>query len=84
MLPVYPNPFNPTTMVSVSLPQAADLTVTVYNITGQQVVELANSQFSAGNHMLTFDASNLASGLYFIQAHVPGHLNTTQKVMLVR
>ncbi len=80
----YPNPFNPTTTLSIALPEAANLTVVVYNAAGQQVAELANGQFNAGSHMLTFDASNLASGLYFIQATVPGKLNTTQKVMLVR
>jgi Secretion system C-terminal sorting domain/FG-GAP-like repeat len=80
----YPNPFNPSTTISVSLPETSDLTVSVFNVNGQQVAELANGQFNAGQHNLTFDASNLASGLYFIQAYVPGQLNATQKVMLVR
>jgi N-acetylneuraminic acid mutarotase len=80
----YPNPFNPTTTLQVHLPQAGDLNVVVFNATGQQVAELANGQFNAGRHALTFDASNLASGLYFVQATVPGHFNTTQKVMLMR
>ncbi|GBE30815.1 MAG TPA: T9SS type A sorting domain-containing protein [Bacteroidetes bacterium] len=80
----YPNPFNPATTVSVVLPKASKLNVTVVNILGQQVAELANGQFSAGNHNLTFDASNMASGLYFIHASVPGQMNQVQKVMLVR
>jgi DNA/RNA endonuclease YhcR with UshA esterase domain len=80
----YPNPFNAMATISVALPEAADLSVTVFNVTGQQVAELANGQFNAGQHNLTFDASNLASGLYFIRATVSGQLNTTQKVMLVR
>jgi photosystem II stability/assembly factor-like uncharacterized protein len=80
----WPNPFNPTTMISVALPEASDLNVTVFNVTGQQVAELANGQFSAGQRNLTFDASNLASGLYFVRATVPGQLDQTQKMMLVR
>ncbi|MCB2210760.1 T9SS type A sorting domain-containing protein [bacterium] len=82
--PSYPNPFNPSTTVAVSLPEASELTVSVFNVTGQQVAELANGQFTAGQHNLTFDAQGLASGLYFIHATVPGQLNQVQKVMLVR
>lgn len=84
LAPASPNPFNPSTMVTVSLPEASDLTVVVYNTNGQQVAELANGQFNAGNHRLTFDASNMASGLYFVVATVPGELDAVQKIMLVR
>ncbi|MCB2210692.1 T9SS type A sorting domain-containing protein [bacterium] len=80
----YPNPFNPSTTVAVALPEASDLKVQVYNVTGQLVTELANGRYTAGEHKLTFDAHNLASGLYFVRATVPGKLNATQKVMLVR
>ncbi|MCB2213309.1 T9SS type A sorting domain-containing protein [bacterium] len=80
----YPNPFNPTTSFAVSLPQTSDLTVSVYNVTGQLVATVASGDFSAGRHTMTFDASSLASGLYFIRATVPGQMDQTQKVMLVR
>ena len=80
----YPNPFNPVTMITVTLATRSELNVKVFNITGQQVAELANGQFNAGTHAMTFDASNLASGLYFIHATVPGHLDQVQKVVLVR
>ncbi|MCB2211880.1 T9SS type A sorting domain-containing protein [bacterium] len=81
---VYPNPFNAATTIHVTLPATAELNVTIYNITGQQVATVANSTFNAGEHRLTFDASTLASGLYFVRAEVPGELNAVQKVMLVR
>jgi hypothetical protein len=84
MCGAYPNPFNSMTAVTVTLPQPSDLTVTVFNALGQEIVQLANGRTAAGTHTLTFDASNLASGLYFIHANVPGKLSTTQKVMLVR
>ncbi|MCB2210939.1 T9SS type A sorting domain-containing protein [bacterium] len=80
----YPNPFNPTTTLSVSLPEAADLKVTVFNVMGQQVATIANSTFDAGMHTLTFDGAGLASGLYFIQAQVPGQLNELRKVTLMK
>ncbi len=81
---VYPNPFNAATTITVNLPEASELSVTVYNIAGQQVAELANGQVSAGTHDFTFDASHLASGLYFVRASVPGQMDTMRKLMLVR
>jgi Secretion system C-terminal sorting domain len=80
----YPNPFNPTTTISVTLPQAADLSVVVFNVAGRQIAELANGPFNAGSHSLTFDASGMSSGLYFVRTTVPGELDQVQKVMLVR
>lgn len=84
VLPAYPNPFNPTTTVSVSLPQSADLTVVVFNTLGQQVAELVNGRISAGTHQFTFDGSSLTSGIYFVRASVLGELNTVQKIVLIR
>ncbi|MCB2212196.1 carboxypeptidase regulatory-like domain-containing protein [bacterium] len=80
----YPNPFNPTANFSVSLPEAADLNVRVFNVMGQQVAELANSRTNAGVHNFTFNGANLSSGVYFIQAQVPGQLNAIQKVTLMK
>ncbi len=80
----YPNPFNPTTMVSVGLPDASKLKVTVYNALGQQVATLANGYVEAGYHSFNFNAEHLASGIYFIHANVPGHLNQVQKVALMK
>jgi len=80
----YPNPFNPTTQLRIALPESGSLTVVVHNVLGQTLAELANGRYNAGYHTLTFDASNLASGLYFIRATVPGRLDQVQKVMLVR
>jgi Arylsulfotransferase (ASST)/Secretion system C-terminal sorting domain len=80
----YPNPFNASTLVTVTLPESADLSVVVFDILGQQVDQLAAGRYSAGEHRLIFDATGLASGLYFVHAIVPGRLNETQKVMLVR
>jgi len=56
----------------------------VYNLMGQQVAMLANGRMNAGTHSFTFDASDLASGLYFVRATVPDRLDKVQKIMLVR
>ncbi len=81
---IYPNPFNPATTVTISMPEAARLKVNVYNVIGQQVAVLANERYSAGYNNLVFDASNLSSGIYFVHAQVAGKMNVMQKVVLVR
>ncbi len=62
----YPNPFNPTTTISFALGGTANVTLTVYNMLGQQVAELLrNELLDAGDQEVAFDASRLASGVYF-------------------
>jgi photosystem II stability/assembly factor-like uncharacterized protein len=80
----YPNPFNPSTSIRVSLPEVTMLTVTVYNALGQQVAVLANGVYPSGNHNLILDGSDLASGIYFVHASVPGELNAVQKIVLMK
>jgi Secretion system C-terminal sorting domain len=84
MMAAYPNPFNPTTTVQLTLPQAAELNVVVHNSLGQNVATLASGPMNAGTHALTFDGSNLASGLYFVQATVAGKPLGVQKLMLLK
>ncbi len=84
VFPSHSDSFNASTTIRISLPLAADLSVVVYIVVGQQVATLANGQFSAGSYMLTYDATAMASGLYFVRAVVIGELTDVQKVMLVR
>ena len=60
----YPNPFNPTTIIHYSLANSAKVTLKVYDILGNLVQTLANELQSAGNHVVNFNGTNLASGLY--------------------
>ncbi len=80
----YPNPFNPQTNISVSLPLTSNLDVLVFNSVGQLVDIVAKGSFEAGYYSFTFDGANLSSGIYFIHANVPGKMNEIRKVVLMK
>ena len=63
--PNYPNPFNPSTNISFSLPQALHVSLKIYNTIGAEVATLVNEVRERGNYTVTFDASQLTSGVYF-------------------
>jgi len=79
----YPNPFNPSTNISLDLNANADLSVKVYNLTGQLVDVIAEGNFSPSSYNWTWKAENLASGVYFIKTQVGSEVST-QKVMLLK
>ncbi len=81
---IYPNPFNSMTTISVGLPETSDLKLMVFNINGQRVSTVADRSYSAGTHSFTFNADEMSSGVYFVQAIVEGKLNRIQKVVLIR
>ncbi len=80
----YPNPFNASATIVVSLPVASDLTVRVYDVLGRRVAELAEGRFPAGYQKLSFNANGLPSGVYFLHAAVPGHMDVKRRIVLVR
>ncbi|MBN2366865.1 MAG: T9SS C-terminal target domain-containing protein, partial [Calditrichaeota bacterium] len=61
----YPNPFNPTTRIQFTLPSSESVKLTVYNALGQQVAILVDGYRPAGEYVVTWNALNLASGMYF-------------------
>ena len=80
---VYPNPFNPSTTLEFTLPEATPVQIAVYNISGQKVQQLANRNFAGGSHRVHWEASGMASGLYFIRMSTPERI-VTRKALLVK
>jgi len=78
-----PNPFNPATEISFTLPEAAQVKLEVFNITGQRVATLVEAELDAGHHAVTWDASASASGVYFYKL-TAGDFVETKKMMLVK
>jgi len=60
----YPNPFNPTTVISYTLDVANHVTLSVYDVSGREVATLVDGYRSVGAHEVSFDASHLSSGVY--------------------
>ena len=79
----YPNPFNPTTGLDVSLNSDAQVKVEVYNVMGQLVDVIANDMMSQGTHNFTWNASAVPSGAYFIRTQVGSNVDN-QKITLVK
>jgi hypothetical protein len=84
----YPNPFNPTTNISFEVPHTSDVVVSVYNMLGQKVVELANSTYNQGIYNVTWnglDANGKAvgSGLYVYHMEA-GDFSATNKMLYLK
>jgi hypothetical protein len=79
----YPNPFNPSTTVELSVPEAGRVSVMVYNITGQLITEIAESYVDANKYQFTWNADNVPSGMYLLRAEYSGQV-VTQKLMLLK
>jgi hypothetical protein len=82
--PVYPNPFNATANIRFALNRRMLVSVTVFDLLGRDVKHLAEGFYQAGHHELRFDAGDLASGLYFVQARTGGGQTAVQKAVLVK
>jgi len=79
----YPNPFNPTTSIAFSLPQSAQVNLTVFDVLGRRVATLVNGNLAAGQHQVQFEASSLPSGMYLYRLTTPAGA-ITQKMMLLK
>lgn len=78
-----PNPFNPVTELRFDIPQAGNVSLVIFNIQGQKIAQLIDDWYPAGVYHRTFDASQLASGIYFAQL-TAGNFHQTQKLLLIR
>ncbi len=79
----FPNPFNPTTEISFSLPNAGEIRLEVFNMLGQKVATLISGNLDAGNHTVTWDASNQSSGVYLYRLEA-GTYTDTKKMLLLK
>jgi len=79
----YPNPFNPSTTIKFSVPEMSNVKLTIYNAIGQKVAELVNSTLEAGSYSFNWDASNVASGLYFYELNT-NNFSSVKKMMLMK
>ncbi len=80
----YPNPFNPTTVISFELPEISEVSLTLYDVVGREVARIINNrQMTAGPHQVTFDGSDLSSGVYLYRMRA-GDFVQTRKLILVK
>jgi predicted extracellular nuclease len=79
----YPNPFNPSTTIRYAIPATGMTSLKIYNILGQEVATLVNEVLPAGVYTVRFDASSLASGLYFFRIQ-SGSFSQVKKMVLVK
>lgn len=79
----YPNPFNATTQIRFSLKQPEYTTLAIYDLTGRQIRQLVSRKLDRGWHTITFDATNLPSGLYWVRLQA-GAFREMKKMVLVK
>jgi hypothetical protein len=78
----YPNPFNPSTQIRFTLQSSDVARLTVYDLLGREVAVLVNGTMPAGSHSITFDASNLTSGVYIYKLEAGGQVMTKRMTLL--
>jgi Secretion system C-terminal sorting domain len=79
----YPNPFNPSTSINYDLPNDGFVKISVFDMSGKEVASLVNGNVSAGYNTVTFNASNLSSGIYYYKLETAG-FTKVMKMALVK
>jgi hypothetical protein len=83
----YPNPFNPETKIKFDIPsnvrrETSDIKLIIYDILGKEIATLVNESLQPGTYEVTFDASNLSSGMYFYRLTASEYTNTKKLILL--
>ncbi len=78
----YPNPFNPTTTIKYSIPESGNVSLKVFDILGNEVASLVNEEKTPGVYSVTFDASQLSSGVYFYKIQAGSYVETKKMLLL--
>ena len=82
LLQNYPNPFNPTTTITFNMAKAGHISIVIFNAAGMRVATVVNERKRAGVHSITFNASGLASGIYFYRMMAPDVVETRKMLIL--
>jgi hypothetical protein len=80
--PNYPNPFNPSTTISFTIPESGAVKLSVYNSLGEKVENLINGSIDAGIHEVTFNAQDLTSGVYYYRIEYNGKQSTEKMILM--
>jgi len=80
----YPNPFNNSSRISYSIPQSANVKISIFNIKGEFIQNLINNKQDKGHHSVIFNADNLNSGIYYYQLEVDGITKETKKMLYLK
>ena len=83
LMAAYPNPFNPSTTLSLNMPENGFVSVKVFNLMGQVVATLAEGNMDANTYEFTWNASDMPSGMYMVRAEAMGQVSS-QKLMLLK
>ena len=78
----YPNPFNPSTVIRYGIPNSGLVTLKIYNVLGREVATLINKYQQAGRYEISFNASELASGIYFYRLHSNNYTSIKKMILL--
>ena len=79
----FPNPFNPSTSIDFSVPEAGDITLSIYNVLGEEIATLFHGNVPAGTYSALWNPSGLPSGVYFYRLY-SGSFSETRKLMLAK
>lgn len=82
--PAYPNPFNSTVSLNFSVPSRSDYRLSVFDLTGREIVLLNSGTINAGSHKTSWDASGITSGVYLARLTAPGVSTIERKLVLVK
>jgi len=80
----YPNPFNPSTKIEFTLKSNVKVSLKVYDILGREVATLVDGRLASGDHSVTFNANNLASGVYLYSLATSDGFRLTRKMILMK
>jgi hypothetical protein len=78
----YPNPFNPSTTISYSVPELSFVTIIVYDVLGKEITTLVNNEKPVGSYEVEFNATALPSGIYFYQIQAGSFVETKKMVLM--